>query len=200
MSVLSTAQTDGQTLRAVLTELYGDGYLTAAHQAAHQAGGTIVASLREVSVTVPDGYWASWTPGWGAAAARAADGGLASLLDQAGVTVRGITGTTLDTLGDTIAAGVSAGDSVDRIARSLAGIVMDPDRAWLIADTELARAMSAASMDTYQSAGVAEWDWLAEADACPECAANADDGPYPVGAGPSVPEHPRCRCAVSPHT
>ena len=193
---------DTSALARLLPSLYGDAYLQGAHEAAHAAGGTIVASLKGVTAQLPDDYWNQWTPGYGEAAAKTADGGLARLLDDANVTIKGVEGSATDRLGNDIAAGIARGDSVDVIAQSVMESVADPQRAWLIADTETARAMTAANLDTYAQNGVEQVEWLAEDDACPECEDNADASPIALGddwPNGDVPVHPACRCAIAPY-
>lgn len=101
----------------------------------------------------------------------------------------------MDRLASALADGLSAGDNNETIAASMADL---SDNADVIATTETARAQSAATMETYTDNNVGQWRWLAEDDACPVCEDNADDSPYDVGDGPSVPEHPNCRCAYAP--
>lgn len=187
-------------LATVLAGLYGDGGLQGAHAAAAATQGVIGAGLDTVAPSAD--YWAGWQPGWGAAAAQAANGGLARLLNQTGTTIRGITGTTIDRLGDAIARGVAAGDSVDTVARGCRDLITDPQRATVIANTEMARAMTAAATDTYQANGVSTVDWLLEDDACDLCQENADAGPLPIGdewPNGSPPAHPSCRCSLAPN-
>ncbi|HUH71502.1 MAG TPA: NUDIX domain-containing protein, partial [Mycobacterium sp.] len=102
--------------------------------------------------------------------------------------------------------GVRAGEPVDTVARDLPGILDVKNRAEMIAHTEIARAVSAASMDRYSAAGVTRTEWLTAPDdgrVCVACQANRDAGPVPTGdlfpsGVPSPPAHPRCRCAAAP--
>jgi NAD+--asparagine ADP-ribosyltransferase len=56
-------------------------------------------------------------------------------------------------------------------------------------------------METYKELGVEKKEFMAEADACPECEENQDagaiaiDDEFPNG---DVPVHPNCRCAIAP--
>lgn len=191
-----------ERMKLILTELHGDAALQGAHEAAAAAGGQPPRWIRPAMTGLPDGYWNDWQPGWGQAAAQLADGGLKRLLERQDATIRGLVDTTLTRLGDTIAEGVAQGDSVDTIARQSRSIINDPKRAWMIADTEVARAMTATNQDTYQELGVPMVRWIAEATACAACQANEAASPIPTGAGwpnGTVPVHPRCRCAVAPH-
>jgi len=193
---------DMTDLTTALKTAYGDSYVTGLLTAAQQTGATLVAGLGET--VIPDSpaawgtFWDAWTPGNIPAAGLLGNGGLATLLDGVGVTVKGIEGSTLDGLGNLLANGVAQGLSVDSIAGTLSDYVSDPDRAYLIADTEMARSVEAASQTGYADAGVQQWDWLDSPDACDDCVDNEANGPYDVGGGPDLPGHPRCRCSSSP--
>lgn len=202
IAVLNNGLSTAGKLKAVLGDLYGDAGLQGANGAAKAAQGAMLASLQSVVSELPDEYWSTWQPGWGAAAAKDADGGLADLLAERDITIKGIQGTTLDRLGNTIADSIANGDSVGATQKLVQDYVSDPTRSYLIADTEQARAMTAASMDTYVQNGVEQLDWIAEDDCCDDCQANADASPVSIDDGfPSgdVPVHPRCRCATAPH-
>lgn len=192
-------------LLEILTELYGDSYIAGAHAAAAAAvaagaSGAVVAS----GFGALDGQisWDSWSPGWGEAAnelAGSAGGrGLEVLLANANVTIQGITGTTLDRLAALLAEGVEAGANVDTIAGSIEAFVSSSWRAELIAITEVARAMSAATLDTYRSNGIQAWDWLTTPGACEICEDEEADNPHTLDDDPP-PGHPRCRCVASPN-
>jgi uncharacterized protein with gpF-like domain len=86
---------------------------------------------------------------------------------------------------------------VDTVAASLTDWV-SADRAELIAHTESARAVSVATVDSYRVNGIAQWDWVVSAGACPVCLDREASGPYGLGAD-TPPAHPRCRCSASPH-
>ena len=186
-------------LEAQLASLYGDAALQGAHAAAAAIPNAI--STGYTNITLPLDYWSTWQPGYGEAAAKVADGGLQTLLDNAGQTIQGVTATTMGRLGDVISQGLAAGDPVSTTANNALAILADPAQATMVANTEYARAMTETSMDTYQANGVAQISWLAEDDACELCQENEDASPiaidddWPNG---SVPAHPSCRCAVAP--
>jgi SPP1 gp7 family putative phage head morphogenesis protein len=113
-----------------------------------------------------------------------------------------IVGTLLDKL-----AGILAdydGDNADDLAGELHDAMADASAAEMIAQTEVARASSAAATDVYRAAGIYEVMWVTEdASACPECLANEASGPHvygnPFPSGDiAPPAHPRCRCALLP--
>jgi SPP1 gp7 family putative phage head morphogenesis protein len=189
---------DLNDLKTAVQAIWGDSYLAGSHVAAQMAGGSVVGALDEVAASVD---WSAWQPGYAAAANKVASGGLADLLSQADVTLRGIADATVDQIGNRIADGVAHGWSVDQIAASLSDILDDPSRADSIANTEANRAMSLASQDTYAANGVQSVTWLVS-DPCPECAVN-DGVTVPQGedfpSGDSEPPaHPNCRCAIAP--
>jgi hypothetical protein len=73
-----------------------------------------------------------------------------------------------------------------------------------VAQTETRRAVTAASVDTYQDAGVESVEWLtAWGEACPICKEFEDMGPVQIGSGAydgddGPPGHPNCFCVILP--
>lgn len=196
---LQSAGVSVTDLQKVMEGLYGDAMLQGAHDAAAAAGGTVAASLKDV--VPPAGYWDAWTPGYGAAAVKAADGGMRAMLEQADLTIQGLTDTSIDRIGTAISEGLASGDSVQTVGKDIRDVLEDPARAETIANTEYARSMTTASMDTYRENGVQEKEWLAEGDACPECEENEAASPLPLDEewpNGDVPAHPDCRCAIAP--
>ncbi len=198
---------DGLTLnlddvRTALQQAYGDSYVTGLLIAAQLTGNGLTGLLGELAVpsTAADwaAFWDTWTPGNAQAAALLADGGLADLLDQVDVRIKGITGTLLDGLGNALADGVAGGLGVDEITGNLMDYVTDPGRAEMIARTETARAVNAATLDGYAEAGVGQVDWLDSPGACLVCEDLAANGPYRTSEVPDLPAHPDCRCSLSP--
>lgn len=186
-------------LKTALQGAYGDAWSVGALTGAQSTGATLVAGLDGVSAPENwDAYWDAWEPGNAAAAVKLDAGGLADLLAQSGAAIDGIEGTTLDQFGSILASGVLDGLSIDDIAGQLGDYLDDPDRAYQIADTEVARATEAASQDAYSAAGVTQVDWLDSPDACDECVDLADASPYDIDDFPDLPDHPSCRCSSSP--
>ncbi len=181
----------------ILQQMMGDGYLAGSHIGAVQTGGKVLQGLSTADHSI---NWDEWKPGWGQAAGTVRDGGLADLLSQSMATIQGIQGTAMTRLGNVLADGIAAGDSVDTIASSMSDLIMSPDRAYLISNTETAAAMTQASLSTYEINGVAQWEWIAEDDACPECLDAESNSPYDVtdSGADTIPLHPACRCASSP--
>jgi 8-oxo-dGTP pyrophosphatase MutT (NUDIX family) len=198
--LLGRAKAAVAKLKALIAQLYGEGYLHGAREAAKAAGGSVPPWLNAVSV--PSGYWNNWTPGVGDAATKVASGGLAELLANLGIWINEITETEMRRIGDVLAEGIRAGMPMPDTAAAIAAIVGDLNRAWLIAETEYARALTVAARETYRLNNIPELVWLAQPDCCPRCRENLEASPVPTGsAWPSgdVPVHPRCRCAEAPY-
>ena len=78
-------------------------------------------------------------------------------------------------------------------------------RAQLIANTEMQSAIEQAKLDVYKSSGVAQIQWITDAQPCGKCAPSAGDivptgQPFytTMGAYTSPPIHPNCRCQIHP--
>jgi len=181
-------------LRPVLGDLWVEAWLIG-----HTSATGLLTRAR------PD--WGDWTPGNPAAARKLIGGarGLQDLLDHYGVeTIRSIAKTRLDDLAQVLAEALRDGWSTDRVARDLRSVLDDPGRADMVARTEVARAQSQASTDTYRDAGVDRVEWMiAPSDACPICVGNGEEGPIHrgqdfAGGVDAPPQHPNCRCAIAP--
>lgn len=174
-------------LHDALMSLWRDAYQSGALAASKQLG---IATEAE---------WAAWKPGLDASQVTN-DGGWAQAIQDAGVTLKGITGESLNLVARAIEQGIIAGHDVDTIARQIRGAVGSPARAELISHTETARMLTRSSMQQYAAFGVQQWDLVVSAGACPTCLAVAAANPHPLGDTNAPPIHPRCRCAASPHT
>jgi SPP1 gp7 family putative phage head morphogenesis protein len=184
-------------LRAVLTDLYTEGYLVGDRSAVSILTGGPV-------------DWGGWTPGHMTAARKllSADGrqvGLDLLLSAWDVPIKSISANRLDDLAAVLADGLDAHQSPLQIAKAVEGILDDPKWARMVTLTELSRATTAAAHDRYSDAGVAATEWVTAPDdrVCRICGENRDAGPVPLGepfpsgdVGP--PAHPHCRCAPIP--
>lgn len=115
------------------------------------------------------------------------------LVDQSLQRVQGIVQTQRDIISTAVRNGVTNGSSASSIAADINETLLDPARANLIAITEGNRAYSAATIDSYQAAGISQFDWVAYDDACPECLDLEGGSPYDVG-DDIPPDHPSCRC------
>lgn len=199
-SLLQAARRPLDALRALIARLWGDAYMQGAHEAADAAEGSMPPWT--VTVTVPEGYWENWTPGVGRAAASLANGGLADLLRELDMWVKEMSDTQVNRIGDAVAEGIRQGMPMKETLDAVEAIVGDRKRAWLIAETEYARAQGRAQMETYRLNNVPELRWMAEPTACAKCKANEAASPQPTSHpawpfGP-IPVHPHERCAVAP--
>lgn len=69
-----------------------------------------------------------------------------------------------------------------------------------IAITESARIQSDVAEESFKEYGIEQYMWIAEIDACDECA-DYDGEIYNLSdsGAPKIPAHPFCRCSLSPH-
>lgn len=153
--------------------------------------------------------WANWKPGHRAAEALLRPkGGLDALLNRTKpITIQGISQTSRERIGTILADALGLGLTDKQVAKEfiaagIRGLSKDPQRALTIANTEMNRAMSVASMDTYNELGLDQVEWFA-LEGCEYCEENAEAGPIPLGSEfPSgdtePPAHPNCRCSVLP--
>lgn len=184
---------DTSALSEALRGAYGDAYALGALSGAEQSNATVIAGLDGVSVPENfDQFWASWEPGNLNAAVKVEQDGLSGL-------IQGISDTTLDQFGSIISEGLLNGSSVDDIADQLGAFLDDPDRAFTIANTEVADAVTSASIDQYAAQGVAQFDLITSPDACDDCVDIEASNPHDLDDDDSQPPiHPNCRCAASP--
>jgi len=145
--------------------------------------------------------WSRWKPG-GPTTEAGKD--LQRLLDDAEVTIKSIEANRIDDLAKILADGLDAGGDVDEIADKIRPLLKDPQWAHTIAVTETSRAIAAAAHATYAQYGITKMSWQTAADdACGPCLANEAagligiDDRFPSG-DQFPPQHPRCRCAISP--
>lgn len=193
-------------LESILRLLYGDAWVMG--RRVGLASLAAAAGLRKVSRTEARAAlttnWSTWKPGYESAAALVSpEGGLRRLLDGRNATVKGINDTTLDRMGTALAVSLKSGLSADQTAQMLWDVIDDPIRAVTIARTELASAMSMASRNEYQEAGVEMVEWLV-ADPCDECADNEAASPLPIdqefpSGDTEPPAHPNCMCSLAPY-
>jgi hypothetical protein len=154
--------------------------------------------------------WSNWKPGSRAAEALLRPkGGLSNLLNRTKpTTIQGISQTNLDRIGtalaDVVALGLTDLEAAKKlISLKIRGIAKDPQRALSIANTEMNRAMSVASMDTYNELDLDRVEWFA-LEGCDFCEENAEAGPIPMGSvfpsgDTEPPAHPNCRCSILPY-
>lgn len=203
-------------LEEILDGVWTDGYYVGDRSAVWAARQEIVAAAARLGEQLPADVtihttvnasidWGAWKPGDTEAAEKVLGGGLQRLLDQAGVTIGSVAQHRLEDLAEVLAQGLSEGLAPDTIGRMLDGVLEDPKWASLVAETEVARAISVATQDRYLSVGITGNTWMTAADqrVCQACRDNEDAGTVSIGqsfpSGPSGPPgHPRCRCALAP--
>jgi hypothetical protein len=163
------------------------------------------------SADLPEVNWGDWEPGDVEAAYQVAGTGLRDLLASQEVHIRSIAATRLEELGDILAAHLSSPEtqrpllpepvppvySVESLAAQLKGVLDNPERAVMVAHTEIARASQQAAQWTFRELGVGLVRVSSAADkrVCARCQAAEDAGAQPVGTY-TVPLHPMCRCAT----
>ena len=147
--------------------------------------------------------WKKWKPGNNPAAALVRPKrGLQNILTRTAKTANFLQYTSLDRIGTKLADALAKGLTIKETADSLRQVLRDSRRAFIIAQTEMARAMMAEQSDTYAENGVGEVEWLA-LDPCEICAENEAQGAIPVGqefaSGDLFPPaHPNCYCDLVP--
>ena len=188
-------------LQNALARIYAEGYVTGEYAAEYMLAR--LKGLRKApSVGAGAVNWATWKPGNQAAAALVKPkGGLRSLLDRDKIVVSDVViDTKLDRIGTALARGLEAGWTPQKVAKMIDTIIDDPQHALVISQTEMSRAVSVATRDRYEQAGVEQVEWLV-AEGCDICQENADASPINIGdtfpSGDSEPPaHPNCMCAL----
>lgn len=189
-------------LENALARIYAEGYITGEY-----AANSMLVRMRGLrkAPSVGSGVvnWATWNPGNRAAAALVnPKGGLANLLATRKVQIASeITGTKLDRIGTALSRGLELGWTPDKVSQMIDSVINDPQQALIIAKTEMSRAVSIATRDRYEQAGVEQVEWLV-AEGCDVCQDNADASPIDIGdtfpSGDSEPPaHPNCMCALA---
>lgn len=201
LAMLAAAPLRLVLLTKVLGLLYAAAYLAAANDAAAASGAgmpTWTAILPNQG-RVPE----RWTGADDAAVAGRAGGGLADLLGERGIWIREMTTTQVNRVGDAIREAIEDGRPLSEARAAIDAIVHDTKRAHLIAETEYARAMESATMETYRANGVPMLQWLLQPGACELCVENAAVSPQPTSnpqwPNGSIPVHPHERCAIAPY-
>lgn len=183
----------------VLERVYAEGWVTG------EAGADeAVAKARLAKKAADDDLidWSSWLPGDEAAAlllrpSKAFQRFLASF----GITLKELTNTTVNDIGNSIADALEQGLSANQAAKLIRRNVASSSRALMIAITEQNRAMSAATINRYKEMQIMQMEWEVS-DPCDKCALNANQV-VPVGGtfnsgDTQPPAHPNCRCALLP--
>lgn len=128
---------------------------------------------------------------------------LAAFLDDSKTRIPPIADRRLQTFARILADAKRRGLGREELADLLRDALTDDAWARRVALTELTRATSEAARQEYTAAGITEWRWVAEPDACPVCTANATAGARAIGdawpdGSDAPPAHPNCRCYPMP--
>jgi Phage Mu protein F like protein len=155
--------------------------------------------------------WHGWKPGdlqaadkvmWGAGGVQT---GLNDLLAKANITIKHVNASRMKDLATKLGIALTRGDSVGTLAKDIQGLVDSGPWADMIATTEMNRATSAATLDTYTEAGLELKSWSTALDeaVCDTCLDNESQEPisidddFPSG-DPYPPAHPYCGCVLLP--
>jgi SPP1 gp7 family putative phage head morphogenesis protein len=200
---------------SALKKVYGAGWAFGTADADHKL------ATGKKDVTIQDTNWDTWQPGnQGSAALLEPTNGLRDLMATKDITIKGLKDTTISDIGrqlaDTMQAGLSIRDAAAGVLEvlpqrsyeqlvedRLKGILDNPARAMLIARTETARAMVAASLERYTADNIQSLEWLV-GDPCDDCAKNEGvivplGDQFPSG-DTEPPVHPNCLCDIAPVT
>ena len=141
--------------------------------------------------------WSTWAPGNVPAAQKVAGAGLKALMESAGVTIKGISDTTSEHIGNIIADGLAQGSTYAEITQNIYdSYAFSAERAAVIAATEAGRAANASVLDAYQVAGLEEYNWEVY-DPCDACLTMSEENPHDV-TDEFPPLHPNCECFITP--
>lgn len=183
----------------LLLELYSEGYVTGAIAAQRMAGLSTSYVLRN---------WRAEAEILGTDGGR----GLRRMLAEANITIRSIASNRIEVLARALAEGFNsallpdgtlATRSIRDIARRLFVILDEPQWSQLVADTEVARAMTVASLDEYKANQIPGKRFITASDELVDgvCLDNEAAGAIPLHESfpnGEPPLHPRCRCSVVP--
>ena len=192
---------DPTPLEDTLSDAYTDAYLVGGKDAITQLAdhGHAISDTDPMKVATDEIDWGEWTPGHPIAADKLTGTGLQDMLDEVGVRIQGIDDTTRDDIARILEQGIREGIGARDMAARIDKVRHNPARSMLIARTEINRSFTQASLDTFTRDGVAEFDLLTEAGACAICEGIKAANPHPMSDVAAIPpEHPNCRCSVSP--
>ncbi len=185
-------------VNAILKQLYPDGTAAGQHAAGVQLDPHVV-SVKGIDQAVIDVNWAEWKPGNAPAAEKLTNGALRTMLDNLNITVKGISDSTLDQVGNILADGIAKVHSVSSLKQAIKSKIGDGSRAMNIAHTESTRAIIGATSDVYKGNGVGQYELLLADGAEEMCEDAAAGNPYDIDDQDGMPPiHNYCRCAMSP--
>jgi hypothetical protein len=156
-----------------------------------------------LEIPVEDAFSAGWEIGNPYDPADALRmGALQATLNRLYIELKGVSETSVDRIGNTLAQAIQDGQPSSVAAKDLEEVLHDPKRAQTIARTEIARAMEGALQAQAKTQGGLDKRWLDAPNACPICQANTQEGVIGIdqdfASGDSTPPaHPNCRCALA---
>lgn len=193
---------DKKPLVDTMRKLYADGWVLGDTSARYVLSHILRNKKAPTAPRVGVINWETWTPGnRGAAELLSPKGGLQTLLDNARITIDGVSNTKLDRIGTVLAQALNEGKTPSQVAIMVDTVVDDPQQALVIAQTEMSRAVVQSELAQYADSGVEMVEWLV-ADPCPECAENEDASPIALGdewPNGDAPVHPNCMCDIAPY-
>ena len=188
-------------MRNALSSIYANGYVLGERIAESRIRVIGKAAKQKPKITGPVVInWSTWKPGLPSAAALVnPKGSLKRLLDYQNIKISNeVVRTKIDRIGTALGTSLKEGYSAAKTAKLIDAVINDPEAAMVIARTETSRAVSVATRDRYENAGVQLVEWLAS-DACDDCEENA--GVSPIGIDDTFPSgdteppaHPNCMC------
>jgi SPP1 gp7 family putative phage head morphogenesis protein len=197
--VMLNIRVNMMALMGVLERVYAEGWVTG-EAAANEA----IAKAKEARKAADDDLidWSTWEPGDQAAALLLRPTkAFQQFLGSFGITLKDLTNTTVNDIGNSLADALGQGLSANQAAKLIRQNVATSSRALTIAITEQNRAMSAATINRYKEMQIPQMEWEVS-DPCPKCAINANQvvriGEAFNSGDTQPPAHPNCRCALLP--
>jgi hypothetical protein len=200
-AVAQSANLRLQRLRAELRRLWSDSWIAGAKDASDHGAQPPADDPLEKAVQSVD--WAEWTPG----APLPEPPGIENVDQQVGALISGLSDTTRAQIVQAVNNFVNGrvahvpwtSADVAALAAQIAALLDDPNRAVVIARTEVNRAMTQGSADLFARAGIAMFNLLDHPTACQRCKDIAAANPHPVSDVSALPPiHPQCRCSIGP--
>ena len=103
-------------------------------------------------------------------------------------------------MGRSLADGIACGADRQSLLDIISATGADPWTVNSVLDYAISGASSQGALDLYASEGVMWVSVLVSPGACEECDGLDADNPYEIADTPDLPQHPNCRCALSPET
>lgn len=198
--------TDGDPLRNAIGKLYAEAWILGediSDTAVLAVSNKPLMSLMATKAAVGNANWSDWKAGHRPASLllKPPDA-FAKLMASRKVDIQGINRTTTDRIGTILGGAVGKGLSPYVIAKDIRSLLRDPERALMIAQTEMSRAVSVSTRNNYERLEVEKVEWFVS-DPCLICKGNQSAGAIAITATfPSghtePPAHPYCKCTLAP--